>query len=97
MAIFLSGKNGELFCNLELVAGGDHGWDDSSPDPKGYKEGRFPDMRTIFFASGPAFKKGHSHTWIKLVDEYQVFLHVLGIKGESHNGTWNRVKGMFPS
>jgi hypothetical protein len=40
-------------------------------------EGNFPDVRTIFMAIGPAFKANHNHTWIKLVDEYQVMMHAL--------------------
>jgi len=52
-------------------------------------------MRTIFFARGPAFKRNHETQWIRLVDEYQIFLYALGIKGEPHNGTWERVTDMF--
>ncbi len=33
-------------------------------------------MRGIFIASGPAFKSGVIVDWIKLVDEYQIFLEV---------------------
>ena len=40
-------------------------------------EGNFPDVRAIFMAIGPAFKANHNHTWIKLVDEYQVMMHAL--------------------
>ncbi len=52
-------------------------------------------MRAIFFAKGPSFKAGYVNPWIKLVDEYQVFLHVLDIQGEEHEGTFERVEGMF--
>ncbi len=38
--------------------------------------GIYPDMRGIFVASGPAFKSGVIVDWIKLVDEYQIFLEV---------------------
>ncbi len=38
--------------------------------------GIYPDMRGIFIASGPAFKSGVIVDWIKLVDEYQIFLEV---------------------
>jgi len=35
--------------------------------------GPSPNMRGIFFAYGPAFRKdGSTINWIKLVDEYQV-------------------------
>ncbi len=33
-------------------------------------------MRGIFIASGPAFAQGKTVDWIKLVDEYQIFLEV---------------------
>ncbi len=31
-----------------------------------------PDMRGVFWARGPSFKKWKKVNWIKLVDEYQV-------------------------
>ena len=52
-------------------------------------------MRSIFYALGPKFKPGCSAPWIKLVDQYQVFKHVLGIDGEEHSGSWDRVKDMM--
>ena len=75
--------------------GGSHGYNDIT---EGYsQEGQFPDMRGIFMAIGPKFEKGRQHQWIKLVDKYQVMLHVLDITDEipQHNGTWDRVKCMF--
>ncbi len=53
------------------------------------------DMRAIFFANGPSFKSGHVGPWMKLVDEYQVFLSVLGLEGEEHEGTWERVEDLL--
>lgn len=55
-------------------APGLHGFDDLSPDPGGYEEGAFSDMRAIFYAMGPAFKKKRVHQWIKLVDEFQAIV-----------------------
>ncbi len=52
-------------------------------------------MRGIFLAKGPSFKQGFVNPWIKMVDEYQVFLEVLGIQGEPHEGTYERVQDMF--
>jgi len=75
--------------------GGHHGWDDTGSQAKGYSEGGQPDMRAIFFANGPSFKAGHINPWIKLIDEYQVFVHVLGIEGEEHQGDFDRVADMF--
>ena len=74
---------------------GVHGFDDVCQGEE-YCEGGFPDMRGIFVASGPKFKSGnHVVPWIKLVDEYQIFLRVLGLEGKPHNGTMSRVEGMF--
>ncbi len=43
-------------------AEGIHGFDGTSMDPYGYKrEGYSPEMRTVFMAAGPSFKKGHKH------------------------------------
>ena len=61
--------------NSIFEKGGQHGYEDMTEDYE--NEGNFPDVRTIFMAIGPAFKANHNHTWIKLVDEYQVMMHVL--------------------
>jgi len=53
------------------------------------------DMRAIFFANGPSFKKNYVNPWFKLVDEYQIFLRVLNIAGEEHQGDFERVSSMF--
>jgi hypothetical protein len=72
---------------------GSHGYNDISD---GYStEGDFPDMRTIFMAVGPDFKANHTHQWIKLVDEYQIFMKVLNVNARSHSGNWDRVKDML--
>ncbi len=77
--------------------GGTHGWDDTSPTPGAYEEGSMPDMRGIFMARGPGIDaNGVVTNWIKIIDEYQLFCHLLGIKAEPHNGTWERVTE-FPS
>lgn len=74
-----------------------NGWEDMSKDIKAYEEGNYPDMRSVFIANGPAFKRGYRHQWIKLVDEYQILLHLLQLtdQAEPHNGTWYRVQDMF--
>lgn len=73
--------------------GGDHGYRDITANYT--MEGDFPDMRAIFMAIGPAFKNGYANPWIKLVDEYQVMMHVMDAKAQPNNGTWDRVKCMF--
>ncbi|ODN05640.1 Ectonucleotide pyrophosphatase/phosphodiesterase family member 6 [Orchesella cincta] len=55
------------------------------------------EMRTIFFAKGPGFKKGLVHPPIQLVDVYQIFAHLLDIPARPHNGSWTRVSGMLTS
>ena len=61
--------------NSIFEKGGQHGYEDMTEDYE--NEGNFPDVRTIFMAIGPAFKANHNHTWIKLVDEYQIMMHAL--------------------
>ncbi len=49
---------GKYFSFVEGI----HGFDGTSMDPYGYKrEGYSPEMRTVFMAAGPSFKKGHKH------------------------------------
>lgn len=73
--------------------GGDHGFLDLTADYE--SEGEFPDMRTLFMALGPAFRGNYSNPWIKLVDEYQIMMHVLNATAMPHDGTWDRVRCMF--
>ncbi len=72
-----------------------HGFDDTSPDAGMYQEGNYDEMRTIFYAMGPSFKSGRSHQWIKLVDEYQILAHAMGVTPEKHSGSWGRVSAML--
>lgn len=41
------------------------------------------------------FKRGVEVGPIELVDEYQVFCHVLRIPAQPHNGSWERVREML--
>ena len=52
-------------------------------------------MRTIFYGAGPGFRRGITVPWIKMVDQYQVFAHLLGIDGEENMGNWERVRPML--
>ena len=74
---------------------GQHGFDDTDDmNEDGVKQ----DMRAIFIANGPKFKSdGSTVPWIKMVDEYQVFLMALNLedKAEPNNGTKERVQNMF--
>lgn len=56
---------------------------------------KMSDMRAIFIARGPAFKKKLIHPPLHMVDHYNVFCHILGIEPLPNNGSWSRVKDMF--
>ena len=43
----------------------------------------------------PDFRRGVEVGPIELVDEYQVFCHVLRVPAQPHNGTWARVRQML--
>jgi len=55
----------------------------------------FPDMRSVFFAKGPAFRQNYTLPAIKITDIYQVYSKVLNITPRPHNGTWNSVRSVF--
>ncbi len=74
---------------------GNHGWSDNTPNRVYDRLGNFNDMRGVFMAQGPAFKGTGTVPWIKLVDEYNVFLRVLGIEGEKNNGSESRINAFF--
>ena len=64
-----------------LVWNGFHGYDSSHPD-----------MRTIFMAKGPSFKKHYEGQPLELVDIYQLYAHILAIPPQPNNGTWANVR-----
>ncbi|CAG7821731.1 unnamed protein product [Allacma fusca] len=53
------------------------------------------DIRAIFYARGPAFKKNEVFPPINMVDIYQLYTHCLGIAPQPNNGTWTNVVGML--
>ncbi|XP_013783499.1 ectonucleotide pyrophosphatase/phosphodiesterase family member 6-like isoform X1 [Limulus polyphemus] len=61
----------------------------------GYDPIKVQDMRTIFFARGPAFKKGFKSGPIHMVDHYNLLCHLLNIEPLANNGTWSNVKDML--
>ncbi|MCK4568661.1 MAG: alkaline phosphatase family protein [Bacteroidales bacterium] len=63
---------------------GDHGYDN-----------RNTDMHAIFYASGPAFKKGHFHPTFNNVDLYPLMAYVLGLEPAEVDGRFENVKGML--
>uniref|UniRef100_A0A7M5WLL2 Uncharacterized protein n=1 Tax=Clytia hemisphaerica TaxID=252671 RepID=A0A7M5WLL2_9CNID len=63
--------------NYTKIDHGTHGY-----DPYSCRE-----MQTIFFASGPAFKKGVTMEAFDNVNVYPLLAHLLGIKPRPNNGT----------
>lgn len=63
---------------------GDHGYDN-----------RNTDMHAIFYATGPAFKKGHLHPTFNNVDLYPLMAHILGLTPAEVDGKFENVKGML--
>ncbi|XP_055934350.1 glycerophosphocholine cholinephosphodiesterase ENPP6-like [Argiope bruennichi] len=61
----------------------------------GYDPVEVPDMRTIFLASGPDFRKGHTTAPLSTLDMYNVMCHVLDIPPLPNNGSLERVQSMF--
>jgi predicted AlkP superfamily pyrophosphatase or phosphodiesterase len=64
--------------------GGAHGWDNAKKD-----------MHAIFYAMGPAFKSGHRHNSIEVVDLYPLIARILGLKPAEVDGSLERVKDML--
>lgn len=69
-----------------MIWGGLHGYDNTHPD-----------MRTIFMAKGPSFKKHYQGEPINLVDIYQIYAHVLDLEPQPNNGSWSRVRSYLTS
>ncbi|XP_042900836.2 glycerophosphocholine cholinephosphodiesterase ENPP6-like [Parasteatoda tepidariorum] len=61
----------------------------------GYDPYKVRDMRTIFYARGPAFKKGYVSSPLQMVDHYQVICRAMGMEPLKNNGSWSRVKDML--
>jgi len=64
--------------------GGTHGYDPADKD-----------MHGIFFATGPAFKKGYVAPTFENVDIYTLIAHILGLKPAPTDGRFEDVKGML--
>jgi len=63
---------------------GDHGYDN-----------RNTDMHAIFYATGPAFKKGHFHPTFNNVDLYPLFAYILELEPAEVDGNFDNVKEML--
>ncbi len=73
-----------VYGNETAGDGGTHGYDNN-----------FTDMRTIFFAFGPAFKKGYKQTTFENVDLYPLMTEILELKPAENDGCLENVKPML--
>ena len=64
--------------------GGTHGFDPFERD-----------MHTVFYASGPMFRKGYEQRSFQNLNIYLVLCHLLGIEPSPNDGCWEDVCGMF--
>ena len=86
----------------DIVIVADSGWSiGMRPDGSSYRGGTHGydpgnrDMHAIFYAAGPAFRKGHSVDEMHNVDIYGIVAAVLGIVPEENDGDIVRSKSVF--
>ncbi len=70
--------------NADRYSGATHGYDNANPD-----------MHGIFYAKGPAFKKGFEHEAFQNVNLYTIVTHILGLEPAETDGNFNEVKDLF--
>lgn len=68
----------------EKYSGGTHGYDNL-----------LPEMQGIFFAKGPAFKKGFVHESFMNINVYPIIAEILGLQPAKIDGNLDEVKGLF--
>ncbi len=85
---------------IVLVA--DPGWTAGiRPDPGRYSRGdhgydnRYPDMHSIFYAEGPAFRKGFRLDTMYNVDVYNIVARILGLEPAPNDGDTERIAPLF--
>lgn len=66
------------------IRGGAHGYDNSNPD-----------LHSIFYATGPAFKKNYTFNQMDNVDIYNLVCRLLDIKPSKNDGDPSHIKKMF--
>ncbi len=66
------------------LRGGAHGYDNSNPD-----------MFSIFYATGPSFKKGYSFKELNNVDVYNLICRILRLTPAKNDGNPAHIKGML--
>jgi alkaline phosphatase D len=65
-------------------AGATHGWDNENRE-----------MHGIFFAQGPAFKKGYKHKAFMNTNLYLIITHILGLEPAKTDGDWLEINDIF--
>jgi len=76
----------EAFNAFFFSTGGMHGWNSSSDM-----------MKTIFLASGPAFKKGYVKKGFENIHVYELMCAVLGLTPAANNGSFSAVADLLLS
>ena len=86
----------------EIVLVADPGWTAGvRPEPRGDTRGDHgydwlcPDMHSIFYAEGPAFKKGFSVDTLYNVDIYNIVTGILGLVPAPNDGNPERIMPLF--
>ena len=86
----------------DIVVVADSGWSiGMRPDGSSYTGGthgydnKNSDMHSIFYATGPAFRKGYVSGELHNVDIYNVVMAILCVKPESNDGDRTRAKDIF--
>jgi len=92
--------NSSRFPGILLLA--DSAWSiGTRPDPSGYSGGAHgydnanPDMHTIFYAAGPAFRKNSSAASFSNVEVYGILAHLLGLEPADTDGDLDHVSELF--
>ncbi len=86
----------------EIVLVADPGWTAGiRPEPRGDTRGDHgydwlcPDMHSVFYAEGPAFKKGFSVDTLYNVDIYNIVTGILGLVAAPNDGNPDRIGPLF--
>ncbi len=67
---------------------------DKTRGAHGY-DNRYQSMQAVFFAHGPAFKKGFVAEPFENVEVYNIMCKILGLKPAANDGALDRVRGML--
>ncbi len=89
---------------FDLVVEADAGWGveiekrkrEPSPGTHGY-DPQNPDMHAIFYATGPAFRRGYLQPAFENVNLYSLLAHLLKIEPAQTDGSLEPVRGMLKS